>query len=97
MFENIGGKIITLAKILCWIRIIANIIIGIVLIAHNEGYFLAGLLFFIVLISFGSGFLTAPFSCPYFERIPPRFTENIFDGYALTGSSIIFYSMSRHL
>ncbi len=32
MFDNIGGKIKTLAKVLCWIGIILSIILGIVAI-----------------------------------------------------------------
>ena len=28
MFENIGGKIKTLAKVVCWIGIVASVILG---------------------------------------------------------------------
>lgn len=36
MFENIGSKIKTVAKVVCWIGIIASVISGIVLIAQDE-------------------------------------------------------------
>ncbi len=32
MFDNIGGKIKTLAKVLCWIGIVASVIGGIIMI-----------------------------------------------------------------
>lgn len=35
MFSNIGGKIKVLAKVLCWIGIIASIVIGLLLINGN--------------------------------------------------------------
>ncbi len=44
MFDNIGGKIKTLAKVLCWIGIILSIILGIIMIigganvASNSSY-----------------------------------------------------------
>ena len=44
MFDNIGGKIKTLAKVVCWIGIIACIITGIVLMATDEELVLAGIL-----------------------------------------------------
>ena len=44
MFDNIGGKIKTLAKVVCWIGIIACIITGIVLMATNDDLVLAGIL-----------------------------------------------------
>ena len=44
MFDNIGDKIKTLAKVVCWIGIIACIITGIVLMATDEDLVLAGIL-----------------------------------------------------
>ena len=38
IFDNIGGKIKTLAKVLCWIGIIASIIGAIALWAQNDQY-----------------------------------------------------------
>ena len=38
MFTNIGGKIKTLAKVLCWIGIIASVICAIVLWTQNSRY-----------------------------------------------------------
>ena len=42
MFDNIGGKIQGLAKVICWIGIIASIILGIVIImgaSQSYGYY----------------------------------------------------------
>jgi len=44
MFDNIGSKIKTLAKVVCWIGIIASIIIGFILLVQDEDTVLAGLL-----------------------------------------------------
>ncbi len=44
MYDNIGGKIKILAEVVCWIGIIACVIIGIVLIAISEDLVLAGIL-----------------------------------------------------
>ncbi len=44
MFYNIGDKIKTLAKVMCWIGSIASIIIGIVLIVMDEDLILVGIL-----------------------------------------------------
>ena len=38
MFDNIGGKIKTLAKVLCWIGIIASLVFAIVLWSQNNQY-----------------------------------------------------------
>lgn len=38
MFTNIGGKIKTLAKVFCWIGIIASVICAIVLWTQNSRY-----------------------------------------------------------
>lgn len=48
MFDNIGGKIKTLAKVVCWIGIIACIITGIVLMATDEDLILVGILTVVV-------------------------------------------------
>ncbi len=45
MFENIGGKIKALAKVLCWVGIIASVISGIVMISNGSrsyGYYNSG-------------------------------------------------------
>ena len=42
MFNNIGGKIKGLAKVICWLGIILSVIIGIVLIigaTNRNGYY----------------------------------------------------------
>ena len=54
MFENVGGKIQGMAKVLCWISIISYIIIGIYLITvvadiYDSSYF----------VGFGIGILIA--------------------------------------
>lgn len=38
MFENIGGKIKALAKVLCWIGIIASVISAIAMWGQNSSY-----------------------------------------------------------
>ena len=39
MFDNIGGKIKTLAKVVCWLGIIASVIVAIVMfVASKENY-----------------------------------------------------------
>jgi len=38
MFNNIGGKIKTLAKVICWFGIIASVILGIIMITARSGY-----------------------------------------------------------
>lgn len=37
MFDNIGGKIKGLAKVLFWLQVIAAVIVGIVLVEDTEG------------------------------------------------------------
>ena len=37
MFNNIGGKIKVLAKVLCWVGIIVSVLVGIILIASAAG------------------------------------------------------------
>ena len=44
MFNNIGSKIKALAKVICWIGIIASVIGGIVLMIHDEDTILYGIL-----------------------------------------------------
>lgn len=48
MFENIGSKIKTAAKVVCWIGIIASIITGIVLIAQDSDTAFIGFLVMIL-------------------------------------------------
>ena len=59
MFDNIGGKIKTLAKVVCWIGIIACIITGIVLMATDDDLILVGILTAVVgsLLSWVSSFI----------------------------------------
>ena len=47
MFDNIGGKIKTIAKIGCWVGIIASAILGILLMME-EGFF-AGIIVMVAL------------------------------------------------
>lgn len=44
MFDNIGSKIKTVAKVVCWIGIIASIIIGFVLMVQDDDTAFAGIL-----------------------------------------------------
>lgn len=53
MFDNIGAKIKTVAKVVCWIGIIASIIIGFIMLVQDEDTAFAGLLT-MVLGSLGS-------------------------------------------
>ena len=53
MFDNIGGKIKAVAKVICWIGIIASIIIGFIMLVQDEDTAFAGLLT-MVLGSLGS-------------------------------------------
>lgn len=53
MFDNIGGKIKSVAKAICWIGIIASIIIGFVMLVQDDDTALAGVLI-LVLGSLGS-------------------------------------------
>lgn len=53
MFENIGNKIKTVAKVVCWIGIIASLIIGFILLVQDEDTAFAGILT-MVLGSLGS-------------------------------------------
>lgn len=59
MFDNIGSKIKTLAKVLTWLGIIGSCISGILLMAEDEDLIAAGLLIIIFgsLISWGGSFL----------------------------------------
>jgi len=47
MFDNIGGKIKMVAKVSCWIGIIASVILGIIFLAESDNE-LIGLLFIIL-------------------------------------------------
>lgn len=38
MFDNIGNKIMVLAKVVCWIGIIASIVAGVAAIVAAHGY-----------------------------------------------------------
>lgn len=48
MFDNIGEKIKILAKILCWLGIIASVIVGIVLMIKDESLTLIGILIAVI-------------------------------------------------
>ena len=48
MFDNIGGKIKTLAKVVCWIGIIASCLCGIILIGINTNTAFIGFMVLIV-------------------------------------------------
>lgn len=37
MFTNLGGKLMMMAKILCWLGIVASVIAGIVMLATSRG------------------------------------------------------------
>lgn len=63
MFDNIGGKIKTLAKVICWLGIIASVIIGFVLMVQDEDTAFVGILIMILgsLGSWISSFMTYGF------------------------------------
>ena len=48
MFDNIGSKIKTLARVICWIGIIVSIISGCVLMVQNEETIFKGILIIIL-------------------------------------------------
>ena len=48
MFDNIGSKIKTLAQVICWIGIIASVIIGFVLMVQDEDTVFIGILTMII-------------------------------------------------
>lgn len=63
MFDNIGSKIKTLAQVICWIGIIASIIIGFVLMVQDEDTVFIGILTMILgsLGSWTGSFITYGF------------------------------------
>ncbi len=66
MFENIGGKIKALAKVLCWIGIIASVFSAIAMWAQNSSYsptILPGILILVLgcLLSWIGSFFTYGF------------------------------------
>lgn len=63
MFDNIGGKIKIVAQTLCWIGIVASVIIGIVFISQGEETILLGLLIALIgaLSSWIGSFITYGF------------------------------------
>ena len=64
MFDNIGSKIKTLAKVICWLGIIGFVIIGVALMVIDDGNFaLLGflLLFFGPLSAWIGSFMTYGF------------------------------------
>ena len=63
MFDNIGGKIKTLAKVICWIGIITSVITGIVFAISDDDMILYGLLIAVggSLISWIGSFFTYGF------------------------------------
>ena len=58
MFDNIGGKIKTLAQVVCWIGIITSIIYGIVLMGTDDDLIFLGFIVMVVgaLLSWVSSF-----------------------------------------
>lgn len=44
MFDNVGSKIKTVAKVVCWIGIIASVIVGFIMLVQDEDTALAGIL-----------------------------------------------------
>ena len=58
MFDNIGGKIIALAKLVCWLDIIVFLVIGIIVISNRDSVFL-GIMIIVVgaLLSWVGSFL----------------------------------------
>ena len=63
MFNNIGGKIKTLAQIVCWIGIIASFIYGFIIMFQGNGTFIMGsfILIFGSLFSWVGSFMTYGF------------------------------------
>lgn len=63
MFDNIGSKIKTLARVICWIGIIVSIISGCVLMVQNEETIFTGILIIILgpLVSWAGSFMTYGF------------------------------------
>ena len=59
MFESIGKKIMSLAKIVAWIGIIASVVIGTVQISVDETYIFSGIIVILMgsLVSWLSSFL----------------------------------------
>lgn len=53
MFDNIGSKVKTLAKVLCWIGIIASIIGGLIILGTSRGV-AAGVISGLAVIILGS-------------------------------------------
>ena len=60
MFDNIGGKIKTLAQVICWIGIIASVVFGFVFMSPDESLILPGFIFMGIgsLISWISSFIS---------------------------------------
>lgn len=58
MFDNIGGKIKTLAQVVCWIGIVCAIISGFVIIVNDKDSFFLGFIIIVIgsLISWISSF-----------------------------------------
>ena len=55
MWENVGGKLQTFAKIICWLGIIGSVILAIALWSQNSRYRSTILLGFVYLIAGGLG------------------------------------------
>ena len=58
MFDNIGGKIKTLAQVVCWIGIICSVISGIVMMANGDELAFLGFMIMVIgsLVSWVSSF-----------------------------------------
>ena len=58
MFDNIGGKIKSLAQVVCWIGIVCSVLYGIILIVADEDLAFLGFVVMIIgpLVSWVSSF-----------------------------------------
>ena len=85
MFDNIGSKIMKLAKVLCWIGIIASIVSGIVIISGGSRSYNSGAAVF-------SGILTIVLGC-LFSWIGSFFTYGF--GHLIENTDNIRYNTQR--
>ena len=48
MWDNIGRKLQSLAKVVCWLGIIGSVIMGIIIMAQNQSTIVTGLLYLVL-------------------------------------------------
>ena len=48
MWDNIGRKLQSLAKVVCWLGIIGSVIMGIIIMAQNQSTIVTGLLYLVI-------------------------------------------------